>query len=155
MMFIDQPLFDDIRKSIPICCVDLVFIDSNSRILLMNRRNNPAKNLLWFPGGRILKDELIINAINRKSLEEVSIKPISATLIDVQETIFEVSSDYNFIIHTINLCHLISWSGRSEDVVINDNQHDAIIWVPLLEALNSQNIHPGVLNPLKKIPHDH
>lgn len=151
MRFLDQELFNTIRKSLPICCIDLLFIDFDNRVLLMRRSNHPAKGYLWFPGGRLYKDETIDEAISRKSVEETSIAPISSSFLDIQETIFPSCSFHPFSIHTINLCYLIKWSGDPTDAVINDSQHSDLVWLPIIDVVSRDDIHPGVSNPLRKI----
>ena len=151
MKFLDEELFNTVRKSLPICCVDLLFIDSEDRILLMRRSNYPAKGLLWYPGGRIFKDEHIDQTILRKSVEETSIVPDSHALVDIQETIFDSCESHPYSIHTINLCFLINWSKNADNAVINDNQHSDLSWLPISEVINSHHIHNGVSNPLQKL----
>ena len=151
MTFLDLELFNSIRKNIPICCIDLLFVDFDNRILLMRRCNHPAKDSLWFPGGRLLKDEKIDQAIRRKSIEETSIYPISFSFVDIQETIFSQTSTCSYSIHTINLCFLISWSKNPQDALINDSQHSDLVWLPISDAISRNDIHSGVSNPLRKL----
>ena len=49
-----EDFYLQVRRSIPIACCDLLVIDSMARVLLLRRRNHPAQDQWWFPGGRIL-----------------------------------------------------------------------------------------------------
>ena len=69
-MFIEETLYSEIVKSMPIPCVDLVVMDQAGRILLLKRKNEPASNQWWFPGGRVLFNELRSEAARRKLKEE-------------------------------------------------------------------------------------
>ena len=40
-------------KSLIICCVDVIVQRPDGRILLFYRRDNPAKDIWWWPGGRM------------------------------------------------------------------------------------------------------
>ena len=48
-------LYKRIHKTMPIPCVDVV-IRHKDRFLLCKRKNEPAKGLYWFVGGRVLKE---------------------------------------------------------------------------------------------------
>lgn len=54
----------------PIPCVDLIVEDHAGRILLLHRKNEPAANQWWFPGGRVLFGETRPEAARRKLKEE-------------------------------------------------------------------------------------
>ncbi len=69
-MFIKDSLYAEIVQSMPIPCVDLVVMDRSGRILLLKRKNEPAANQWWFPGGRVLFGEMRLEAAKRKLVEE-------------------------------------------------------------------------------------
>jgi len=58
----------------PIACVDLIVMNSEKEILLLKRKNEPAKNEWWFPGGRIHFLEARKDAAVRKLYEECGLK---------------------------------------------------------------------------------
>ena len=57
----------------PVVCVDALIINENE-YLLVKRKNDPLKNKFWMVGGRLNKNELIVNGIKRKIYEEIGIK---------------------------------------------------------------------------------
>lgn len=77
-MFIEEILYAEIVKSMPIPCVDLVVVDQADRILLLKRKNEPASNQWWFPGGRVLVNELRSEAARRKLKEECGLSQCDA-----------------------------------------------------------------------------
>lgn len=58
--------------------VDAIIIDSEtkSRILLINRLNEPYKNSWALPGGFIEMDETLLDSVIRETLEETSLSGI-------------------------------------------------------------------------------
>ncbi|MBW1669564.1 MAG: hypothetical protein JRJ66_16270 [Deltaproteobacteria bacterium] len=60
-MSIDPKLYDEIKKKIPLPCVDLLITHKKS-LLLMLRNNEPAKDLWFTPGGRINRNESLEEA---------------------------------------------------------------------------------------------
>jgi 8-oxo-dGTP diphosphatase len=58
--------------------VDAIIIDrsTKSKILLINRLNEPYKNCWALPGGFIEMDETLLNSVNRETLEETSLSGI-------------------------------------------------------------------------------
>lgn len=75
-MFIEEALYAKIIESMPIPCVDLVVMDRVGRILLLKRKNEPASNQWWFPGGRVLFGELRPDAARRKLRQECGLTQI-------------------------------------------------------------------------------
>lgn len=73
-MEIPEVLYDEIRRKMPIPCVDLIPFDDVGRVLLLRRANSPAKGEWWFPGGRIWVGETRQEAVDRKLLEEVGLR---------------------------------------------------------------------------------
>jgi ADP-ribose pyrophosphatase YjhB (NUDIX family) len=73
-MILPESLFRQISQMIPIPCVDLLIQDSQERILLVKRKNEPAAGFWWFPGGRVWFNELRIDAARRKTREETGLE---------------------------------------------------------------------------------
>ena len=69
---IDHSLYTQIHKSMPIPCGDLVS-RKNGQILLIKRKQHPAKDQFWFPGGRIFRNESFEEAAIRLAKNEVGL----------------------------------------------------------------------------------
>jgi len=94
VQLIPSDLYEKIHMAMPMACVDIIITNINS-FLLAKRKNKPAKNQWWFPGGRILKNETLAEAVARKSFEETGLKVEIINRIGVEETIFP-DGPFNF-----------------------------------------------------------
>ena len=145
-MFIEQEYYTEILKVLPIVCVDTVIVYAG-RILLLLRDNDPAKGQYWFPGGRILKGELIEDAALRKVREEVNLDCKYERIISVEETIFSQQVKMVSDIHTVNICCQLL--AHDTDNLVIDQFHDGYIWVNLEQA-EKLNLHEAVYIPLRR-----
>lgn len=57
----------------PIVCVDLI-IAIDSGFLVVKRKNHPAKNQWWLPGGRVNRNESVHEAAVRKARQELGLE---------------------------------------------------------------------------------
>ena len=64
----------------PICCVGAVLV-RNQKILLIQRKNSPAKNLWSIPGGRLNQGESWQAAVEREVREETALVASCGSLI--------------------------------------------------------------------------
>lgn len=71
---IDQELYQQFVRVMPLACVDLVVVDDQERVLLVKRANEPARGEWWFPGGRVHYLETRLNAAVRKLREECGLE---------------------------------------------------------------------------------
>ena len=130
MSQINQDLYNDILKNMPIICVDGIIL-KDGNILFLKRNNEPEKDKWWFPGGRIYKNEKLSNAIIRKIKQEISCDVEIVKLIGFTETIFDTGPN-NIQVHTINFTYLLKIEG---DITI-DSDHSEYIWTQNYEELN-------------------
>lgn len=135
---IPSDLYEKIHMTMPIACVDIIIINDNS-FLLVKRKNKPAQNQWWFPGGRILKDETLIEAVIRKSFEETRLKVKIINRIGVEETIFP-DGPFNSATHTINVVYLTK--VINPETIKLDEQSGEYNW---FSGIN-ENWHPYIKN---------
>lgn len=134
MSFIPQNIYNIIISNVPIACVDVAIV-YNGAVLLVKRKDAPAKNEWWVPGGRILKNETMIKAAIRKAKEEVGIICHAGPIVYTAETIFEDGHD-NIPIHSINSCFLL-YPQKDFSQCVLDNHHLEYKWVYTIdESLN-------------------
>ena len=69
-MWISETLYSQILQVMPIPCVDLLVVGDADKVLLLLRKNEPAADQWWFPGGRVLLGEDRREAAIRKLKEE-------------------------------------------------------------------------------------
>jgi colanic acid biosynthesis protein WcaH len=125
---IPEAAYKEFHRSMPIACVDVLLI-SKSSFLLMKRKNAPARGKWWFPGGRILRNELLADAVRRKILEETGLQADKPTLLGVEETLFP-DGPFGDSTHTINV--LFRAETDQNDVVL-DGQNDEYGWFEYID----------------------
>lgn len=104
--YLEAELYGQIVRNTVVVCVDCLIVKYNVHTaryecLLVERADEPAKNLWWLPGGRLYKGETFFDGALRKCKEEtgldvdaddgnVSIKPIQ--VLGFYNTFFPTSS---------------------------------------------------------------
>ena len=114
---IPSKLYEKIVENMPFCCVDMV-VHYKGLVLLVKRKNKPAKGVWWLPGGRIYKNESLEHAALRKVYEETGIKARIKKRLGVYETMFKGGpfKDLKTGIHTVNVCFLVEPADRNFNV---------------------------------------
>lgn len=72
-MYLPDDDFKKIIQASPLISIDLLVRNEHDEYLFGERLNEPAKNYWFVPGGRILKDETIAQALNRISANELNV----------------------------------------------------------------------------------
>jgi ADP-ribose pyrophosphatase YjhB (NUDIX family) len=92
-MHIPEDIYSQIVCFMPIPCVDLLVEDSEGRILLIRRANNPAKGQWWFPGGRVHYLETRAQAAKRKLREECGLNVLQMKELGAYDVILDMDGD--------------------------------------------------------------
>ena len=71
---LDSSLYRIIHQNMPINCVDVVLKTTDRGFLMIKRKEEPAKDQWWLPGGRVLRNESLVSAAKRKVLEETNLR---------------------------------------------------------------------------------
>ena len=127
----------------PIVCVDGAVLYSN-KILYLKRSNEPEKGKWWLPGGRLLKGELLENAIVRKVKEETNLMTKVIRQIGVTQTGFTTGPS-GIPVHTINITFLLRPIGQ-EGVKIDEN-HSEYEWLENCP----EDMHPEIKRIVSEI----
>jgi colanic acid biosynthesis protein WcaH len=142
---IPELLYDEILRSMPIACVDIAIV-CNGRILLVLRKEPPAKGQWWFPGGRVFKGETMKQTAQRKSAEEVGLICHVGPILHTGETIFP-DGPRAIAVHTINSCFLLYPVGGFSNLEVRlDENHLEYKWVGSIP----EGLHPYVVKCLRK-----
>jgi colanic acid biosynthesis protein WcaH len=139
---IPDDLYREILRSMPIACVDVV-IPSVAGVLLVKRKNEPAKGQWWIPGGRVWKGEPLATCAERHAKEEVGLDAKFQRILHVEETIFD-TGPWNVAVHSINVCILLSMMENQSPVI--DGDHSSWRW---LRQYNEISLHPYVTRCLE------
>ncbi len=140
--YIQQDLYDRILYSIPIACVDIAIIRDNE-VLLVKRKDAPAKDQWWVPGGRVLKGEMMRDTAKRKAFEEVGMEVTVGPIIHTAETIFEDGPN-GIPVHSINSCFILF---PKDNIIKLDSHSLDFKWVKNIDP----NLHPYVKDCLKAV----
>ncbi len=135
--FIADKLYHQILENVPIACVDIAIV-AEGAVLLVKRKDPPAKDQWWVPGGRVLKGEMMRETALRKALEEVGMKCHVGPLIHTAETIFS-DGPAGIAVHSINSCFFLYPAGPGIKPQLDDH-HDEYQWVDHIP----DGLHPYV-----------
>lgn len=143
-MKLDTGSFADIVKNTPLVSIDLIVKNVDNQVLTGLRKNNPAKDFWFMPGGRIFKNESLEQAFKRITQDELG---FALSRQDFQFLgIYEHFYDNNFTgngefgTHYVVLAHEIVL-GR--DVLLDppNDQHKEYQWLAPEVLVNRDDVH--------------
>jgi len=139
--FLPDELFKTIITHTPLVSVDLI-VKKEGKIFLGKRVNNPAKDYWFTLGGRILKGEMIQDAIHRITQIELG-QALKTTphYLGTFEHIYDDSIYEETSTHYINIGYEVAVDGLD---TLPKEQHDDYKWFSLEELMTSTEVHPYV-----------
>lgn len=123
-------LYKQIVKVMPIPCVDLLVTNPKGQVLLVKRKNEPAKGQWWFPGGRVNYGELRVEAAKRKLLKECNLTTTRCEEIRTFDVILQMPGP-DLYRHAITTLYLLKI--RSEAALKVDSTSSAAEWRTVVE----------------------
>ena len=99
--WIPEEFFRRITRVLPIVCVDLLVYNRKEEILLLKRRNEPAKGEWWFPGGRVHFGETRLEAARRKLHDECGVEIDSIVETGTFDCLLPVRKDLSHGVTTV------------------------------------------------------
>ena len=145
---IDKKKFMEILDAVPICTVDVMFLNnSKTKTLLFKRVNDPLHGVFFAVGGRLLKNERIKDAAVRQVLRETGLSIFKDDLFfgGVQDEMHHNSVFKGISYHAVNIYY-----GYILDESIQmklDNQHTECKWIDVAE----ETLHPFIKSRLKDL----
>ena len=142
-MRLDSATFLKIVELTPLVSIDLIVFNDSDEVLLGYRRNQPARDSWFVPGGKILKDERISSAIRRISLTELGLE-LDPTLARFKGAYEHLYSD-NFAgaegisTHYIVLAHEAHLPAGTQ--INGDDQHAELRWWKVSDLLADPDVH--------------
>lgn len=140
-MFLPKDTFKTIVSNTPLVSIDFIIKNSSGQILLGRRKNPPAKNYWFVPGGRIQKNESLSLAFKRLTKQEIGVEfsITQASLLGpfdhfYSDSIFgeEISTHYVAIAYSLDAIHLPS---------LPDQQHSEYHWFSISDIHHGLDIH--------------
>jgi colanic acid biosynthesis protein WcaH len=137
---------DDLLKLVrlaPLVSIDLVVRDPEGRVLLGRRRNQPARDYWFVPGGRVLKNESLDAAFARLTRTELgtSLQRRDASLLGIYEHMYDTNfaDAPGIATHYVVLAYSLLLPATLQ--VRFDDQHSASCWMLPDELLQHPQVH--------------
>ena len=143
---LDRADFLDVVRLTPLVSIDLIVTDGNRRVLLGQRRNRPAQDSWFVPGGRVKKNETLDTAFTRVVRDELGIASVqrsASRLFGVFEHFYHdnFAGIEGVATHYVVLAYSLTLSG-SVPIGCFD-QHSGYAWLMPTEVLNRDDVHPN------------
>lgn len=141
---LDAKVFAQVVKHAPLVSIDLILQDSQGRIFLGCRRNQPAKGKWFVPGGRIREGEQLDQALRRIVREELGVESVSsaAEFVGVFEHFYEdnFAAEAGYGTHFVVLAHKFILESPLKN--LPPAQHSEYQWWGIAEPIRSRKVHP-------------
>ncbi|WP_220721010.1 GDP-mannose mannosyl hydrolase [Agarivorans litoreus] len=132
--------FKTVVKHTPLVSIDLIVRNSRGQVLLGKRKNRPAKDYWFVPGGRILKDESFANAFSRLIKQELGLDQADHVFKGIYQHFYEDNfSIEDFSTHYVVLAYELSSSDGLSN--LPEEQHAEYRWFDESELLASSSVH--------------
>ena len=139
---LDRDAFVQVVRNTPLVAIELIVQDGDGRVLLGKRKNAPAKDMWFVPGGRIYKDETLDQAFSRTVREELDINKVmnDASFLGLYEHHYNDNFlDNSFSTHYVCIALKIQIEAASESLPLD--QHLAYRWFSVSDLLDSDDVH--------------
>ncbi|KAF0093111.1 MAG: colanic acid biosynthesis protein WcaH [Puniceicoccaceae bacterium 5H] len=137
--------FLHIVQHTPLVSIDLVLLDPAGRVLVGLRKNNPARNWWFVPGGRIRKDEAMKDACRRISERElgITLEKADGEMLGAYDHFYPDNALQQPGVTTHYVC--LAFRFRLQNAQMNaikpDNQHGSFRWLATDQLLADPNVH--------------
>ena len=139
--------YQKVLKTMPVVSVDLIINDEEGQVLLGKRRNRPAANTWFVPGGRLFKYETIQNAVKRISRQELGCELEYGKGLGAYHQIYPDNfADDTHGSHYITFAISIASTISSKLELHKDQQHEEFRWWPIYELIESDDVHKVTKN---------
>ncbi len=146
---IPQPDFLNVITNTPLISIDIIIHNPKEEVLLGLRRNAPARNYWFIPGGRILKDESFPVAFSRIASAEYGLH------LNIGDAVFKGIYEHiypgeNFFdepgvsTHYIVIAYEYRLTGAP--LKLPEEQHNEYRWMKINALLNDEKVHPNAKN---------
>lgn len=142
-MLLEKQIFQNIIDNAPLISIDLIIKNHLGKVLLGKRKNPPAQDYWFVPGGRIRKNETFEQAFTRLTLQELgqslSLKE-AVFLAPYQHFYIDSMFDGQISTHYVVLAYQLTIDGNLLNLPFE--QHHCYKWFDVDELLSNQQVHP-------------
>lgn len=151
-MYMDRDTFLTVAAATPFVSIDLIVRNEHGQVLLGYRRNRPARDSWFVPGGRIRKNERTQDALARIARNELGIDATGGRLLGVFDHIY----DDNFYgapdIGTHYVVCAYQFHIGADASLRPDDQHAGLRWWSPEQLLSSPEVHPNTKLYFTEVP---
>lgn len=147
-IWISEDVFSLACGALPLVSIDFVIVSKTgpkAKVLVGRRRNSPAKDFLFTPGGRIRKGEPVLQAMCRILRNELGFNELlleNKFFLGVWDHFYTDSAFSESIsTHYVNLAYRIEIDGVDPAILPSD-QHSEWLFVGLDDKELMSQIHP-------------
>jgi len=141
--WLDTKDFEHVVRLTPLVSLDLLVRSPDGRVLLGRRKNAPAKDVYFVPGGRITKNETLADAFKRLTRMELGReeKIENARFRGVYEHIYSDNrlGKQGFGTHYVVLAY--EFTLALEGASLPTDQHGAYEWMTVEKLAGSPDVH--------------
>ena len=139
---LSRAAFLDVVRDAPLVSIDLIVRDAAARVLLGLRRNEPARDFWFVPGGRVLKNEPLEAAFGRLTASELgrAKQRSDARFLGVYEHIYDSNAGEcpGFGTHYVVLGYELRLETGLE---LPPEQHSDYRWCGVAALLSDDRVH--------------
>ena len=147
---LDLNTFKSVVNSTPLVSIDLIINNNNNEILIGKRINKPAKDYYFTIGGRVYKNETMMDASIRILDEELGLKmDCTLNFIGIFEHFYEDSIFPGISTHYINMAYELNLNSSDIDSLAK-TQHSSYKWISVPDLMLKEDIHSNVKAYFKK-----
>jgi len=138
---LEKDRFLQVIDATPLVSIDLLVFNERNEVLLGRRTNKPAQGFWFVPGGRILKNERVEEALQRISSHELGVSPSTSELVGVYDHIYPDNFAGAAGINTHYVVLAFKFSLPAGVRLAPDPQHSDLKWWKPSEILASEEVH--------------
>lgn len=146
-----------IMSTTPIPAVDIIVTNGNGHVLLGRRNDHPAKGYWFVPGGRLLRDETIQEAVHRISMRELGVPLAPGRALGVyhhRHTTDAMGTDTgcHYVVFAVSAC----WpSSEAVHPVPADDSHENLRFWSVHSLLADAAVHEFTKNYFLPFANNH
>jgi colanic acid biosynthesis protein WcaH len=151
---LDAHAFAGVVAAVPLISIDLIAEDERGEVLLGLRRNPPARDCWFVPGGRIRKGETLDAAFARICCDELgqAFTRQQARFLDVFEHFYDTNFRGTAGATTHYVVHAYRLRVQRDALRLPAQQHSHYAWIAPADAAQRMDVHPYTRAYFKQTP---